>query len=136
MLSTSFDYTVTSTRVVNFTVPATVLPGSNCQFNITITHDGAILGILWFVKVVPANRVITFTVGPNIPLGTHHFTVLITILSSAGLTAASTASPGAAKSADEFTADQPARALDAASQEQSNRTGTMPASDDVAAHST
>jgi len=122
MLSTSFDYTVTSTRVVNFTVPATVLPGSNCQFNITITHNGAILGILWFVKVVPSNRVITFSVGTNIPLGTHHFTVLITILSTAAMSTTSTRSA-------EYAADEPAKAMDAASPEQTDRTGIMP--DDV-----
>jgi hypothetical protein len=127
MIATSFDFTVTSTRVVGFTVPLSIQPGSNCQFNVTITHDGAMLGILWFVKVVPANRVITFTVGPSIPLGTHHFTVLITTLSTAAM--ASTAA-GAAPQANTYSADQPAKGLDAATPEQANRAGTMP--EDVA----
>jgi hypothetical protein len=131
MIATSFDFTVTSTRVVGFTVPLSINPGSKCQFNVTITHDGAMLGMLWFVKIVPTNRVITFTVGPSIPLGTHHFTVLITTLSAASLTAASTArAPGAAEA--EFATDEPAKGLDAASSEESNRPGQGKIPEDVA----
>jgi hypothetical protein len=132
MIATSFDFTVTSTRVVGFTVPLQIQPGSNCQFNVTISHDGVVLGLLWFVKVVPANRVITFTVGTNIPLGTHHFTVLITVLSAAAVAPTSGLAAPAAK---EYSADEPAKGLDVSTPEHANRTGAMPAADDVA-HST
>jgi hypothetical protein len=131
MIATSFDFTVTSTRVVGFTVPLSIKPGSKCQFNVTITHDGVMLGMLWFVKIVPTNRVITFTVGPSIPLGTHHFTVLITTLTAAAIMG--TTGAGAPSAADaEFASDEPAKALDAASSEESNRPGQGKIPEDAA----
>jgi hypothetical protein len=88
MIAHSFTFTVTSTRKVRFTAPSSLATGSNCQFNITITDPqpngtAVLLGNVSFVRVIPADRVITFTCATSIPLGSHRFTCLITTLSAA-----------------------------------------------------
>lgn len=99
MISYSFDFNVTSTRIVTFTAPSSLAIGSTCQFNITISRNGVIYGNTSFVQVIPSTRLVSFMVGAQIPLGISHFTALITTLSVASSTTAAPLAPSTAAAA-------------------------------------
>ena len=87
MISHSFTFTVTSTRIVTFLAPASMQVGGNYQYSVTITDPKpgggqTLLGIISFVQVLPASRVVTFKVPTHIAVGSHRFTCLITTLST------------------------------------------------------
>jgi hypothetical protein len=86
MTSLSFDARVRDDRRIGFYCPASISPGCNCQFNVTITTlstPATVLAMMTFTAIVPADRKIVFTCPNSVPLGMQHFTVLITVLSAA-----------------------------------------------------
>jgi hypothetical protein len=86
MTSLSFDARVRDGRLIGFFCPQSITPGSNCQFNVTITSlstPATVWAMFTFTAVVPADRKVVFTCPNTVPLGMQHFTVLITVLSAA-----------------------------------------------------
>ncbi|HEY7118609.1 MAG TPA: hypothetical protein VH475_18610 [Tepidisphaeraceae bacterium] len=101
MILVQFDARVRADRLIGFYVPASIIPGSTCSFNTTISQtnpDGSstVYKIFTFTKVVPADRHIVFSVPTDVPLGTFHFTILITVLQAARAAKASIAPDTAA----------------------------------------
>jgi hypothetical protein len=101
MILVQFDARVRSDRLIGFYVPTSILPGSTCSFNTTISQtnpDGSstVYKVFTFTQVVPADRHIVFSVPTDVPLGTFHFTILITVLSTAAAAMSSSLSPDTA----------------------------------------
>jgi hypothetical protein len=101
MTLVEFDARLRSDRLIGFYVPTSILPGQTCSFQTTISQpappDGGpstIYKIMTFTQVVPADRHIVFSVPTDVPLGTFHFTIIISVLSTvASATTAVTPTP-------------------------------------------
>ena len=111
MTVVQFDARVRADRLIGFYVPTSILPGQTCSFQTTISQpappDGGpstIYKVFTFTKVVPADRKIVFTVPSDVPLGTFHFTIVISVISS--VASASTAGSGTAAGAEPAPADE------------------------------
>ena len=84
-----FEARLRSDRLIGFYCPTSILPGQTCSFQTTISQpappDGGpstIFKIMSFTKVVPSDRHIVFSVPTDVPLGTFHFTIIISVMSS------------------------------------------------------
>ena len=89
MTLVEFDARLRSDRLIGFYCPTNILPGQTCSFQTTISQpappDGGpstVFKIMTFTKVVPSDRHIVFSVPTDVPLGTFHFTIIISVMSA------------------------------------------------------
>ena len=106
MTLVQFDARVREDRLIGFYVPTSILPGQKCSFQTTISQPAPPTGgpstvykIFTFTKTVPADRKIIFSVPTDVPLGTFHFTIVISVMATA--TALASTAGDAAAAGDE-----------------------------------
>jgi hypothetical protein len=87
MVLVEFEARVRADRLIGFYCPTSILPGQKCSFQTTISqpsppNGGAqtIYKIFTFTQIVPADRHIVCTVPADVPLGTFHFAVMISVI--------------------------------------------------------
>jgi hypothetical protein len=110
MPTLSFDARVREDRRIGFFCPASITPGSNCQFTVTITSlttPATLWAMFTFTAIVPADRKIIFVCPGTVPFGMQHFTVQIVVLAAgpAGAAMMAGASPAASAQEDVVDAD-------------------------------
>jgi hypothetical protein len=87
MVLVSFEARVRADRLIGFYCPTSILPGQTCSFQTTISQPSppnggpaTIYKIFTFTQVVPADRHIVFSVPADVPLGTFHFAIIISVI--------------------------------------------------------
>ena len=110
MTLVEFDARLRSDRLIGFYVPTSLLPGQTCSFQTTISQPApptggpsTIFKIMTFTQVVASDRHVVFSVPTDVPLGTFHFTVIISVMSTLAA-ATPTAAPTETVTADETVA--------------------------------
>ena len=87
MVIVSFEARVRADRLIGSYCPTSILPGQTCSFQTTISQPSppnggpsTVYKIMTFTQVVPADRHIVFTVPGDVPLGTFHFAIIISVI--------------------------------------------------------
>ena len=87
MVLVSFEARIRADRLIGFYCPTSILPGQKCSFQTTISQPSppnggpsTVYKIFTFTQIVPADRHIVFSVPTDVPLGTFHFAIIISVI--------------------------------------------------------
>jgi len=87
MVLVEFEARVRTDRLEGFYCPTSILPGQKCSFQTTVSQPSppnggpqTIYKMYTFTQTVPSDRHIIFSVPADVPLGTFHFAILISVI--------------------------------------------------------
>ena len=87
MVLVEFEARVRTDRLEGFYCPTSILPGQKCSFQTTVSQPSppnggpqTIYKMYTFTQTVSSDRHIIFSVPADVPLGTFHFAILISVI--------------------------------------------------------